>query len=85
MLRIPPSPSPPAPRVQVLPRIGTPISNVCCHESCCCRAYSIDRELLTEAQHVGFQIKERLEEWQQLPGSLKGMVYELTRSPALQN
>ena len=45
---------------------------------CCCRAYTIDRQLLVDAQNVGFQIEQKMRDWQQLPGSLKGMVYELT-------
>ena len=45
---------------------------------CLCRAYSIDRQLLVEAQDAGFQVEEKMRDWQQLPGSLKGMVYELS-------
>ena len=43
-----------------------------------CRAFSIDKQLLVEADRVGFDVQELLDQWQQLPGSLKGMVYALT-------
>lgn len=43
-----------------------------------CRAFSMDKQLLVEAERVGFDVEELLDQWQQLPGSLKGMVYALT-------
>ena len=43
-----------------------------------CRAYSIDKQLLVEAQAAGFVIQEVPETRRDLGGSLEGVVYSLT-------
>lgn len=42
------------------------------------RAYSIDRQLIVEAQAAGFAIREETGTRQQVGGSLEGVVYSLT-------
>lgn len=43
-----------------------------------CRAYSIDKQLLVEAQAAGFKIQEVSGTRRDLGGSLEGVVYNLT-------
>lgn len=44
----------------------------------CCRAYSLDRQLIIEAKAAGFAIEEEMGTRQQVGGSLEGVVYSLT-------
>lgn len=46
----------------------------------CRRAYSIDRQLIVEAQAAGFAILEEMGTRQQVGGSLEGVVYSLTHT-----
>ena len=56
------------------------------HESTCvhlaillfCRAYSIDKQILIQAQVAGFSIQEVPNTQRDLGGSLEGVVYSLT-------
>ncbi len=56
------------------------------HESTCvhlaivhlCRAYSIDKQILIQAQVAGFAIQEVPDTRRDLGGSLEGVVYSLT-------
>ena len=44
----------------------------------CCRAYSIDRQLVVDAKAAGFAIEEEMGTRQPVGGSLEGVVYSLT-------
>lgn len=46
----------------------------------CCRAYSIDRQLMLEAKTAGFEMEEQVGTRQQVGGSLEGVVYSLTNA-----